>query len=242
MDNGDAAAPATTPGLVQRLIGTIFEPTKMFTAMRDNPRWLLVFLLTLVIHVANTWIIQPIQANETADMMAESKLLQRLPEEQREQIIEQSRDSSTAAHIKAAAGGGVGVLVFLMVIAGVLWLGQKILGGQGGFKATLSAATHGAFIVLGLGALARLPLILKKQSVFEVSFSPAAFVDAPVTSSTYRLLANLDVFAIWAVIVMGLGLAALCRFGKGKGIGLSVVLWLLLAAVGYAMTSLFMGS
>jgi hypothetical protein len=68
------------------------------------------------------------------------------------------------------------------------------------------------------------------------------------TNLLYAALANADLFALWHIILFGLAIAAATKVGRGKGMVMALIIWLVFAAVklvpvavGAAFTGRFMG-
>ena len=104
-----------------------------------------------------------------------------------------------------------------------------LLGDEAGYRQYLAVVTH-AFLIGALGSLLLVPL-RAIQADAQLTLNLGLFL--PFDASTYlgRLLRALDLFMIWAWIVVGLGVAALDRRRtSGSAIGIVMVL-----ATGFVM-------
>ena len=116
------------------------------------------------------------------------------------------------------------------------------MGGKARFKQLLSVMLYGE-IVYALGMIVTLPMILAKDSML-VSLSLGVLVPNPGPQNlAYMALSKIDVFIIWEIIVIGVGLAAVYGFSRNKGYLLSVlsmgmlsILAILSAAIGQAFS------
>jgi hypothetical protein len=109
----------------------------------------------------------------------------------------------------------------LAAALGVFW-GNFVMAGKASFKQLLSTMLYGE-IIFSLSALVALPMVLAKDSL-RVSLSLAALVpDAPLDSIQYVALSKIDVFIVWEIIVIGIGLSVLYGFSRNKGYLLSVL-------------------
>jgi len=229
------------PSFLSRLAGIVVDPLPTLASFRAHPAWLGVLLLTALIQAGAGVLLGPIQGKEVAEHMATSKWLEKLPGEKRDEMLEQMRHPTPARQAIGAVGGVVGLGVMCALIAGVLWLGQRVAGGDGSYKCVLSTTAHAAFVAVGLGMLVIVPLALSRGSVFEVSLSPAAFIDAPITSASYRLLSLLGVFPLWGTALAGLGLGLVSRVSKGVGLAISFATYAVFGAIGFVLSGLAMG-
>jgi hypothetical protein len=149
----------------------------------------------------------------------------------------------------------IGGLINIAIVAGGAWLGwivHALLAYFGGVLIGGRATFGGVFKTI---ALAAMPLALRGivQLIYLATTSqplgaaglsglvlPSAAVNinsnaAPITPPSAgtlllgALLGGIDLFQIWALIALGLGLAALTRLKKGPALTLSVVTFVLMA-------------
>ncbi len=134
------------------------------------------------------------------------------------------------------AYGGMGVTVVLVVgVAAVAHLGARLLGGQGKWLATLAAVTQSQ-VVNGLEALVRVPMQLATRSM-EVRLGPAALApEGWVDTPAVKLLTAFDVFSLWKVGLVALGLAVAHRLPRRRAFAATFSIWLVIA-VGLAWLS-----
>ena len=101
-----------------------------------------------------------------------------------------------------------------------LW-GNFIMAGRATFKQLLSITLYGEIIYM-VGGMLLLPLMLAKQSVL-VSFSLAALVPPDPNSVLWMALSKVNLFLIWEIIAVGIGLAIIYSFPRNKGYMLAVL-------------------
>ena len=229
-------------GFLARVVGVFTAPGATFGDIARNPTVLVPLLLVVVVAVANAYITAPIAGRDQATLMEDSAFFQQtVPDDQREEALEAMRNPSPARRIGGAAAAGLGTVAMLAVFALILWGVGHLVGGEPTFKKTLSMLAFTAMISVVASSLVRLPLILSKETVFGVSLSPAIlFPDAPVTSSTYRLLSILDLFAVWGVIAGGIGFGKVAGTSSGTGIAVLAIFYAILAGLGYFISGLFL--
>ena len=111
------------------------------------------------------------------------------------------------------------LFTFLMLAIGALiWMfvSNVILGGQTTFSQLLAVNVYRTFIVL-LGSLIKLPIMLS-QKTLNVHFSVAAFLpDASKDTLMYKLLAQLEVFNIWSIALLCIGIAIVGNHDHSQG-------------------------
>jgi bacteriorhodopsin len=114
------------------------------------------------------------------------------------------------------------------------WIGARIVGakltyGQSATVASWSAfPSILAFITMGiLGVLADPTTV---RGVTDAQLGPGRFVDPMTTPPVLlTLLQSLDLFSIWTVVLLGIGVAVVARVSTGTGMIASVIKWALVA-------------
>jgi hypothetical protein len=129
------------------------------------------------------------------------------------------------------------LVVFGGFIGGaLLLLGSKIASASVTFgQAVLIALLGGMPRILGLLASAVMGLIMdgeKARSLFDLSIGPARFFDATKTSPVLmQLLAGVDLFNIWQLVIYTVGIAVAGRVSRSNGFIAALVAWVIGTAV-----------
>jgi hypothetical protein len=235
------AQPRAQKGFVARILGVFFSPAETFEDIARKPTIWAPLLLLVVVQGLFLYAVAPAQGQDAAAVTENSSFLQRLPAEQRAEIIEQQRNPSPTRRLISAIAGPLVVLLFMVIAALIFWGAGNLLGGQPTFRKTLSMVLFASMITLVLGQLVKLPLILTKNTVAGVTFSPAMLMpDLEVTSTQFRLWSMFDLFALWGTVVTGIGLAKVSAISTAKGVVTSFVLYAVIAGIGFALGSLFL--
>jgi len=230
MNNQEAVQPGPVPNSVasdqsvwSRISNVFFSPSKAFEGLQVNKGVIITLVvLTMVLAAAMSVPIAKYQAQDQVRMMETSTTLP-------PQVIDQMRQNAQSpGYIGSAIGAPIAVVVMGLIGALLAWVfGGFILGGQRtGYAKVWTVELLSGLIPL-VGGLLKVPLIIAKEST-RVSFGPAAFLgNMEPTAIFYWLMSYLDIFAIWGMIVTGFGLAAVFGFSKGKGITISVIVWII---------------
>lgn len=228
------------PGLFSRLIAVFVAPGRAMEAVKARPRWLVAGLVIMAVMALFAALTATISGPEQLDMMKETKLGRMMSPEQLQAAEDQALNPSTAKRIattiSAAAGGWIAVFV-----AGLVFLlFGKLAGGTGTFKQVMGVVFWAGLISYGLGTLVKLPLVLAKHSVMEVSTGLGALAPGDPLSLGYQLLSIFDLFSIWAVAVMVIGFEKIHGFARGKAVVVTVLPWLLMSLVMIGIGRLFL--
>ena len=224
---------------IQRVVGVYFSPKKTFEYLRERPKWLVPFILICVIALVSNYLVSDIALEERIDHI---RMSDRIPEERKDEIIErmESGASGAQAYIQYVATPVVIFIVLAVVSAIFLFSGNILFGGQATFRQMLSMYTHAGVIALP-AAIVRIPLMLAQQTS-RVQTNLAVFMSADAEQSfLYRLLAKFDLFTIWQVILLIIGISAIYRFASGKATTLILILWGLWIVVSLALGGVFQG-
>jgi hypothetical protein len=120
-------------------------------------------------------------------------------------------------------GGPVVMLLVPLVAAllGIFW-GNFVFAGKARFKQLLSIMLYGE-IIYSLGMIVVLPMVLAKKSIL-VSFSLGVLAASQGPDSIlYLALSKIDLFLIWEIIAIGIGLSIIYGIPRNKGYTLSVL-------------------
>lgn len=104
----------------------------------------------------------------------------------------------------------------------VTWLGAKLVGAALPFGRALVIATLASVPrVVSLLATAVQGAVLDTSNVaslFDASVGPARFMDPMTTSpALLAILASLDLFTLWNVLITAIGVSVVARVGRGTG-------------------------
>jgi hypothetical protein len=199
LDHMEASPPL--PSLPTRVVQVFLSPAKLFDALAVTPKWVgaavVVILLGLVV-----------QALIPLELIREMALSELPSDASPEQVAAVEQFMGATKVIRWAATVVVPILLILFVSGFILLVWNAVLGGEQRFAAVLACTAH-SYIVWAFGGLATLPLLLAKQDL-RTTFSLhllAPFLDS--SSYLYRLLAGLNLFGIWTMILLGIAVSRL---------------------------------
>ncbi len=204
------------------IIGDVFlAPTKAFEAFKQKPTWLIPLIIIMVLSAAAGGIAYKQNAMGQWDMMSTSTTL---PPQIRAQM---ERDAINPSPVGAVIGGAVALPIITLISALIAWgLGSFVFGAKGVKYSHVWGAILLANLIPIAGGLLRSFLVVAKDSMW-VSIGPAALMAGKnFTSLLYAILYMTDVFAIWGIIVAGFAFASIFSLSRGKGMAISIILFL----------------
>jgi len=233
------AAPEPQPQMsaVSRIFGVFFSPGPTFADIVRRPTWAapLIILCVIWFGLNVTLVRRADWVQVSKDQIAKNKFAARqvdnLSDEQKDRIYEQA---AGRAKIFRYVRGVVGWPLLALFASLIYWGVYKLIGGARTNFLTAFCITVFAQLPMGLRELLAIPVTLVKDpSAIDpenfLASNPAAFLgsDAPIWQLT--LLAPLDVFGIWAIILVAIGFSASdpkkLSFGKAFGIAVGMLIF-----------------
>lgn len=241
-DNGNGSpgtsaprVPAGDPGPIGffgRLFLLFRRPSRLMDDIGRHPSWWQPLLLVLVTIVGFSWTVMPITVVEQADGMRTSVFSRFVPEEDLQEIVDESLALTPSKRAKQALIDGVVTIVLVVLFGLVLGLFAQLSGGQVRYDQALGLCTWSAVPVYVFGILAKVPLVFATESVRRPSIGLAALVpNADVGSLQFNVLYNFgDFFTWWGLALVVLGFRRVFGLPTMPAV-LSVVLpWIIMLA------------
>jgi len=225
------------PGLFARLIGVLFSPKETFAAIVARPRWLAVMIVTLVMSSAAYYVILSSQDMQDAIVDQQVRAM-----ESRGNVVSDQQIANIERFIGyLPVGYAVGIFVlgplFGAAIAGIVTgIFTTLMGGNGTFKQVFAVMNHAGFIpaisalfIAGMLAVGAKPIGARPPGANLGVFLPML----EDTSFLAVLLRSIDMFLLWWLVVLAIGLGVLYKRRTGPiattFIGLYIVIALLIA-------------
>jgi hypothetical protein len=199
------------------LLGVIRSPGKTISQVMEKKTWVAVFLLILTVSSIATYVIYPITKVEQAKLLRNSEFAARMSEEQLENI-----DKFTPAQRMAGALFPLPITALTMVVAAFfIYMFFKIGGAEGSYMNFFSGVVHASVIDMVLAGIVKSLLILSQKSLL-VSTSLSLFSStASFRSFSYLLLSQFDLFSIWYLSALAIGIAQYTGISARKSFGIA---------------------
>jgi hypothetical protein len=222
----------TTPapmGLFARLIGIVTAPTDTYKSVVAHPKWLGMLALTTLFTalVMTGFMMTEVGQNAWLDSVAP-------PSMPAEQVQVMERMAPMAGYI-----AGISILIsiplMLLIVSGILFaVFNAAMGGTATFKQLFTVVVHAGAI----GVLAQLfttPLNYMRESLTSSTSLAVMLPMLEENSFGAKFAGAIDIFFIWQVIVLAIGLGVLYRRRTQpiamSLLGVYVVIALIIAAV-----------
>lgn len=213
-------------GLVNRVISIFWEPSKTFQAVSEKSSWVDILVPILLVTIV-TWItipyITPISIDAARERIEQSE---RLNDTQKEQALERMGEGNKIIQYVTAP---ISIFIMVIVVAMVMWLaGNFLLAGDRKFIPVFAMTAY-AFLINILASLVKTPIMVSKNSV--KIYTGLATLLPESNTFLFRLAKQFDVFAIWKVVLLGIGLGILYKSKQSKSLTVVFIIWLVYALV-----------
>ncbi len=225
----DTATPAATPAsggknLLTRLWGILTSPRETFADVVAHPRWFGMLALVLLVTIGcmagflstevgkQAWLDQAVRGAESFGGTVTDA-----------QYAQFEKMADYAAPLAAVQIGLISPIITL-ILAGILFaVFNAALGGDSSFKQVFAVVVHAGAVTV-VQQLFVTPLNFVRESMSSATNLSVFLPMLDESSFVTKFLGTIDLFLIWWVIVLSIGLAVLYRRKTGPiAIGLFVV-------------------
>ena len=234
-----SAHPEEKPmGGASKIMNTFFEPRKVFESLKIKPTWLVPFIIAALLGIGFFYYTYPFIMAQQVEKIQENE---RIPEEQKERIIERmtERDHPPIWQLSFAP---IGTLVsFVVVAAALFFVFNVLLGGDSNYRRVLSVYSYSSLIAIP-AMIVKFPLIMMKENL-NVQTSLALLLSPNTKDSfVYKVFSSFDIFTIWQVILVSMGLGVMYKYGTKKAFTAVFILWVIWILLKSGLSSVFGGA
>lgn len=211
-----------TMGGASKVFNIFFEPRKVFESLRIKPTWIVPFIIVALLGMGSFYLTFPYIVQQQVQRIQDNP---DIPEEAKEQIIDKVREMDRPPTWQLGLAPA-GVLVYLVVVAAALFfLFSVLMGGESSFRRVLSVYSYSALVAIP-AAIVKSPLIMAKGTV-NVQTSLALLLSPDHQGSfIYSVLSSFDIFTVWQVILVSIGMGVMYKFTTKKALVAVCVLWI----------------
>jgi hypothetical protein len=235
------------------IVNVFASPVEAYEGIRTSPSrgsvWIVPLLVTFVLTIGYTVMmftndsIKNQIIEQQRERMQEQVQAGKIPQEQADRMLEGMEKGTGMMIAFGIVGAVIMISVTLFVGALFLWLiGKLALKADAGYGKYLEL--WGSSMWIGMLGLVVTGLLLMAFNSMYASPSAALAVLSNYSpkNSIHRLLTSLNVFSMWQMVVVGIGLSKFSGKSLGTGIGASFALWVVWVLISvFALASLFGG-
>lgn len=197
--------------LLARFVGVLTTPRSTFEAVVARPKWFGMFLLTAVIVAFGAALPMTTEAGKQAAVDQQVSQMEAFGMQVSDEQYAQMMKGTAILPYMTAGSVLVGSLIMALIIAAILWaIFNAALGGDATYKQILAVLVH-AGVVTAAGQLFTGPLNYFRGAVTSATNLGVLLPMLDETSFIGKLAGAIDLFIIWWLVVLAIGLAVLYR-------------------------------
>jgi hypothetical protein len=232
------AAAGSTPApmsLVARFIGVITAPRATFASVAAYPKWFGMLALTTVIIAIFTALPLTTEAGRQAAIDQQVDSMKGMGFEVTDQMYEQMQKRSSSMPYTTGISIIVVSPIIVVIIAGILFaIFNAALGGEASFKQVFTVLVHAGALSAVSTALSGVVHYFQPGSVGSVANLGALLPMLSENSFGAHLLGAIDLFLIWYLIILAIGLGVLYR-RRTQPIAISLLSFYAVIAIAIAL-------
>ena len=224
-------SPTPSASLAEDFIDIWFTPSAVFARRAGRSAWgpfLVTSLLLIVLFAAAMGPMQGFLDAELAKAVAQAREANPAMTDAQLERVQRGIEMSIRY-------GGLVAMPFVLLVGGVLtWLASKLLGGTlsvgGGIMVASFAQLPKALDFVSIMIQSFVLEAPSRPGQFQYSIGVGRVLDPAMSPGLYQLLGRIEVFSLWTVVLVVLGLIHAGKVERGKAIAGAVGLWVLGAA------------
>ncbi|HEY8131584.1 MAG TPA: YIP1 family protein [Thermoanaerobaculia bacterium] len=234
-----AAAPK--PSGFERIIGVLISPNETFASIARQPDWVIPLVLLLVVSLIGG-IVFAQRVDFGAPIREAMEQNKNMPPDAAERAV---RIGSSVAKVLSYCSPVVSAVV-LLIIAAVLLLAFRLMGGEGNFLQAFAVTVY-AWIPGVIKSIIMTVIVAARSNVSALDIATlvrsnlAFLVSMKEHPMAFVLLSSLDIFTVWLLALLIIGFSYVSKFSKAKSAAIVITLWVvatLFKLIGPAMRAL----
>lgn len=194
-----------------RFVGIITAPRATFESVVAHPKWLGMYVLTAAIMAFGAALPMTTEAGKQAAVDQQVSGMESFGMQVSDEMYEQMRQRTAFLPYQTAGSIIIFGIIMSLLMAAILWaVFNAAMGGEATYKKILAIVIHGS-VISALGQLFTGPINYFRGAVTSATSLGAVLPMLDDQSFIGRLAGMLDIFIIWWLIVLAIGLAVLYR-------------------------------
>lgn len=206
---------SSAPGLVQRLGGVIFAPRSTFAQIAEHPRWVAALVAVTLLPALVQGMFLSSEVGRQALVEQQVRTMESFGiTTTEEQYTNFKRMASFAGYLQPVSVFIFGSLVMVVLSGAFYGAFTLFAGGRASFRQVFSVVAHGGAVTI-VHQVFITPLNYLRKSMSNPATLAAFTPTLDDGTFLYRLLGVIDVFIVWWIVVLAIGLAVLYRRKTG---------------------------
>jgi len=205
------AASSGPKSLAARIVGVLVSPRDTYADVALHPRWFAVLAVIVLIGATGVFALMSTDVGKTAAMDQQVRMMESFGMKLTDAQYARLEQGMSRAPYTGAIGQAVTLPLAAAIIAGIL-LGifTALLGGDAKFKQVFAVVCHSG-VVISLAQIFGLPLAYARESLSSATNLAVFLPFLDESSFAARFLGTIDLFQIWWIVSLSIGLGVLYR-------------------------------
>lgn len=202
-------------GLAARVVNVFLAPRAAYTAVAARPRALGVLVLVIVIMAAAQFVFLSTETGRNATMDQQISAVRAFGVTVTDQMMQQIQSRMAYARYTTPISLAVILPIFAALVSGlVLMIFTAVMGGGATYKQVFAVVVHSQLIGV-LQQLFTLPIAYARQEIVSPTRLAVFFPMLSDQSFLYYLFSAVDLFYLWSVVNLSIGIAVLYKRRTG---------------------------
>ncbi len=206
---------APLPGVFARFIGIITSPKATFEAVIRNPRWIGMLTLVCVLSGANQFALTSTERSRQAMLEMQVKQMEKMGMTVTDEMYSKMQANQTSPMVRVFSLISIFIFFPLFLIflpAAILYaVFNAIMGGTAQFSQITTVLTHSWVILVLAGFLTTGMNLASGTMQTSVANLGVLLPMLPEGSFAANLAGSIDLFRVWFVVVLAMGLGVLYK-------------------------------
>jgi hypothetical protein len=220
---------------LQRVAGVLFSPGETFSDIARKPDILIPLLLIIVVGFVSVILVAP-HLDFDAMLSQQREMMKEKNPNMSEQDMERVERFQKGAMKAGPWFGPIIIVVMTVITAGVLLLAFRLFGGEGSFMQAWSTVLY-AWIPRVIQSIIVSIIVLARGKVNPMEMDTVVksnlgfLVDIKEHPGLFSLLASIDLFTIWYIVLLIIGFAIVAKVSRAKSATIVLSIWLLIILI-----------
>lgn len=227
------APPAPKPAsLWEDFVDIFYAPSAVYERRQNQNPWPMIFMVTALMTLVTVLTFNALgPVIETEMRQAAAKAMAKTP-----QMTQDQMDLGIKWQLFARRWGGVFFPIGVFIGALFVWIVARVVGAKETYGGAMVVVTYSSILAILqaviIGAQALVMDVSTLTTPDQLSLSAARFADkATMSPAIYTVLKQLDLFGIWSLVVMAIGVRVTAKTTKERAIAFGVVWWVFATAI-----------
>ena len=205
------AASAAPKSLAARIIGVVTSPRETYASVAAHPRWFGVLAVIVLVGATGVFALMSTDVGKAAAIDQQVRLMESFGMKLTDAQYARLEQGMNRAPYTGAIAQAITLPLVALIIAGIaLGIFNALLGGDAKFRQVFAIVCHSG-VLISLSQIFGLPLAYARESLSSATNLAVFLPFLDESSFAARLLGAIDLFQIWWIVSLSIGLGVLYR-------------------------------